>query len=221
MTSAAALVETTVPKLGQPDTIFDLLNFRMSELYSVSGSLVTRMCEGEFGITREEWAFIAMMAALGPQSPTELAAQTTADRSQTARTIRTLTEKKLVLRDAVAGDRRRAIIRLSAAGQAMYRRVFPRVVEVHQAVLAGLSAEEVDVLARCICKMQVSALEAQRPHVGPAGGLSATAAWPGASPAAAVPCSRGRPSRPCDRRSATRCAVPSGGPAPRLPRRCG
>jgi len=128
----------------------------------VSGSLVTRLCEGEFGITREEWAFIAMMAALGPLSPSELATQTTADRSQTSKTLRSLEEKKLIIREPVQHDRRRAIVRLSGSGMAMYRKVFPRVVEIHHAVLAGLTESELEVLARCIWKMQVRALEVDK-----------------------------------------------------------
>lgn len=162
MPSVPPVVQSTIPRLGQPGTIFDLLNFRVSEVYNVSGSLVTRLCEGEFGITREEWAFLAMMAALGPLSPSELATQTTADRSQTSKTLRNLASKKLIHRDPVANDRRRAIVRLSSSGMAMYRKVFPRVVEIHHAVLSGLSEHELEVLARCIWKMQVRVLEVEK-----------------------------------------------------------
>jgi len=160
--AAEVVVETTLPNLGQPSSIFDLLNFRMSEVYNVSGSLVTRLCEGEFGITREEWAFIAMISSLGPLSPSALAAQTTADRSQTSRTLRSLVLKKLVHRDPVASDGRRAVVRLSNAGIALYRKVFPRVVEIHRAVLSQLTGTELKVLARCIWKMQTGALAVQR-----------------------------------------------------------
>jgi DNA-binding MarR family transcriptional regulator len=156
------LVESTVPHLGQPRSIFDLLNFRLSELYGVSGSLVTRMCEGEFGITREEWAFLAMMAALGPLSPSQLAMQTTADRSQISKTLRSLADKQLIHREAVPGDRRRAVVRLSARGEALYGTVFPRVVEIHHAVLGGLEPAERELLACCIQKMQVRALEVEK-----------------------------------------------------------
>lgn len=156
------LVQTTDPDLGQPRTIFDLLNFRVSEVTNVSGSLVTRLCEGEFGITREEWAFLAMLAALGPMSPSDLAAQTNADRAQASKTLSGLAHKKLIDRMSVAQDRRRAIVRLSESGAQLYARVFPRVVEIHHAVLGGLDAQERDMLARCIRKMQLRALEVQK-----------------------------------------------------------
>lgn len=162
MSPEPRLVESTIPAMGQPRTIFDLLNFRVSEFYNVAGSLVTRLCEGEFGITREEWAFLAMMAALGPVSPSDLARQSTADRSQTSKTIRRLTELGLVRRETVPSDRRRAVVALTPAGSAMYRKVFPRVVHIHRELLCTLDAEEQAVLARCILKVQVRALEVER-----------------------------------------------------------
>lgn len=159
MSSGPRLVESTIPALWQPRTIFDLLNFRISEFYNVSGSLVTRLCEGEFGITREEWAFLAILSALGPMSPSALAQQSTADRSQTSKTIRRLVERELIHRETVASDRRRAIVRLSDRGVAMYRKVFPRVVRIHREVLSALDADEQQTLASCILKMQIRVLQ--------------------------------------------------------------
>lgn len=146
-----------VPNLAHPASIFDLLNFRVSEFYGVSGSLVTRMCEGEFGVTREEWQFIAMLAALGSLSPSELAARTTVDRSQGSKTLRGLLAKKLIFRETVPGDGRRARVGLTEDGLAFYARVFPRVVEVHTAMLSALDDAEIAVLARCLRKMQETA----------------------------------------------------------------
>ncbi|MCJ0762487.1 MarR family winged helix-turn-helix transcriptional regulator [Variovorax terrae] len=134
-----------------------MLNFRVSEFYGVSGSLVTRLCEGEFGVTREEWGFIAMLAALGPLSPSDLAAWTSVDRSQGSRTLRGLLDKKLIFRRRVAGDGRRVKVVLSAAGRELYRHGFPQVVKIHRAMLSTLNEEEIATLARCLRKMQEAA----------------------------------------------------------------
>ncbi len=146
------------PNLQHPASIFDLLNFRIAEFYGVSGSLVTRLCEGEFGITREEWQFIAMLAHLGPMAPSELAQRTTVDRSQASRTLRSLSLKKLTYRQTVPEDRRRALVGLREAGRVLYASMFPRAIQVHHAVLASLSAHEVKVLARCLNKIHQRAL---------------------------------------------------------------
>ena len=38
----------------------DLLLYRLSRLLSVAGSMVIKLCEGRFGITRREWRLIAL-----------------------------------------------------------------------------------------------------------------------------------------------------------------
>jgi DNA-binding MarR family transcriptional regulator len=150
------------PNLTCPESIFDLLNFRISELLGISGSLVTRLCEGEFGVTREEWQFVAMLAGLGTLSPAELAARTTVDRSQCSRALRRLQAKQLIHRERVPGDARRARIGLTEGGQALYARVFPRVVQVHAAMLSGLDEAEIEALARCLRKLHEAAETASR-----------------------------------------------------------
>ena len=49
-------------RLAQPAALDDLLLYRLSRLLSVGGSMVIRLCEGRFGITRREWRVIARLA---------------------------------------------------------------------------------------------------------------------------------------------------------------
>lgn len=155
------------PNLVRPASIFDLLNFRISELFGISGSLVTRLCEGELGVTRDEWQLVAMLAELGALSPAELAARTTVDRSQCSKTLRRLQLKQLIYRERVSGDARRARIGLTDAGHALYARGFPRTVEVHAAVLSALDEAEIEVLARCLRKLHEAAEAAARSGLVP------------------------------------------------------
>jgi DNA-binding MarR family transcriptional regulator len=147
------------PDFNHPGSIFDLVNFRMSELMNVSGSLVTRMCEGEFGVTRQEWQFVAMLATMGPTSPSDLAARTTIDRSQGSKTLRALSDKKLVRRESVHYDRRRTLVHLKERGQGLFEAVFPRAAEINRAVLSGLSAAERSLLASLVHRLHLRALE--------------------------------------------------------------
>lgn len=148
--------------LIKPASIFDLLNFRVAEFYGLSGSLVTRMCEGRYGITREAWQFIAMLAALGPMSPSDLATKTTVDRSQVSKTLKGLSSKKLIYRRPVVGDARRVTVGLTGSGQSLYAQIFPKVVEVHHSVLSELSSPEKRSLAACLVKIQTGAARATR-----------------------------------------------------------
>lgn len=153
-----------LPQFDNPQSIFDLLNFRLSELLGISGSLVTRICENEYGITREEWQFVAMLAELNAMSPSDLAARTTVDRSQASKTLRGLMSKGLVERQAVPGDGRRARVLLTQSGVALFEQLFPRVVQVHQEVLQDLSETERDFLARSLSSMQARALAVAQTH---------------------------------------------------------
>jgi DNA-binding MarR family transcriptional regulator len=146
------------PHFEKPGSIFDLVNFRISEFIGVSGALVTRLCESEYGITREEWQFVAMLASLNAMSPSDLAARTTVDRSQASKTLRTLMRKGLVDRLPVPGDGRKARVLLTAQGRHLYGLIFPRVVQFHQEVLRDLSVPDQQALARYLNAMHARAL---------------------------------------------------------------
>ena len=57
------------PALSAPRSIHDLINYQLHLIEAVNASNVTRMCEGEFGITRREWRIVALLSALGPLAP--------------------------------------------------------------------------------------------------------------------------------------------------------
>lgn len=46
---------TDASRLRDPQAASDLLMYRLNKLMAVSGSLVIRLCEGGYGITRREW----------------------------------------------------------------------------------------------------------------------------------------------------------------------
>ena len=153
-----------LPQFENPQSIFDLLNFRLSELLGISGSLVTRICENEYGITREEWQFVAMLAELKVMSPSDLAARTTVDRSQASKTLRALMTKGLVERQPVPGDGRKAKVLLTQAGSDLFAQLFPRVVQVHNEVLQDLEPAQLQALARSLSAMQTRALAVAQTH---------------------------------------------------------
>jgi DNA-binding MarR family transcriptional regulator len=153
-----------LPDFENPQSIFDLLNFQLHEFLGISGSLVTRICENEYGITREEWQFVAMLAELGGVSPSDLAARTTVDRSQASKTLRGLMAKGLVDRQPVPGDGRKARVLLTEAGMHLYRQVSPRVFQVHNEVLQDFNIHEREALARAMHRLRARALAVAQMH---------------------------------------------------------
>jgi DNA-binding MarR family transcriptional regulator len=157
--------EMGAPQLAAPCTILDLLNYQLHVLLSHSTAGVTRMCEQEFGITRHEWGYIGLLAAFGPMAPSDLALRSGMDRSRTSKALMPLLAKGLVSRSSKVGDRRYATVALTPSGRLLYERIFPRVLEVHRVLLAPLSAQEVQGLARTLDKLRPQAVALEMGHI--------------------------------------------------------
>ena len=143
--------------LAQPRTVDDLLNYRLSRLLAASGAMVVRLCEGRYGITRREWRLIALLAAHGAMSPSELAARAHLERARTSRHITELAERQLIRRLAVPGDRRRAEVELTEEGQRLYDELFPLSARFNDEVLSVLAPEELAAFESALAKLTENA----------------------------------------------------------------
>lgn len=139
-----------VMTLMQPGSLDDLLNYRLLKLYALSGAPVIRLLEGRYGIARREWRLIALLASRGPLSPSALADEAQLDRPRTSRAIGTLGAKGLLARVPQPGDHRRALVGLTARGQALVDEVFPQVAAINTAVVSALDAAAVQALDRAL-----------------------------------------------------------------------
>jgi DNA-binding MarR family transcriptional regulator len=128
--------------LDDPHGAKDLLNYRLSRLLASSGAMVVRLCEGRYGITRREWRLVAILAEDGPMSPSELAQQVHLERARVSALITTLATKKLLRREVVPKDARRANVMLTETGKALYDDLLPQSIRFQQELLAVLSAPE-------------------------------------------------------------------------------
>jgi DNA-binding MarR family transcriptional regulator len=139
--------------LDQPRTVDDLLNYRLSRLFAASGAMVIRLCEGRYGITRREWRLIALLAAHGAMSPSELAQRAHLERARTSRHITELTEKRLIRRVRDAEDGRRAEVDLTEEGRRLYDELFPQSVHFNCEVLSVLSPSELAAFETALDKL--------------------------------------------------------------------
>jgi DNA-binding MarR family transcriptional regulator len=118
----------------------DLLLYRLSRLLSVAGSMVIRLCEGRFGITRREWRLIAVLASRGELGSSQLAEHAQLDRARTSKAVGSLVDKQLLSRVTRAGDRRQVLLGLTEAGQALYDELFPLVAKINADLMGALDA---------------------------------------------------------------------------------
>ncbi|MDP3230579.1 MAG: MarR family transcriptional regulator [Acidovorax sp.] len=144
-------------RLTHPEAAHDLLMYRLNRLLAVAGSLVVRLCEGGYGITRREWGLLMVLAQHPGMPPAELAQRLGLDRARTSRAITSLLTKKLLTRDAMPGDRRQAVLSLTAAGQAVHDDLLPQVKTLNQDLLAGLDTAAIQTLDHALADMQKQA----------------------------------------------------------------
>jgi DNA-binding MarR family transcriptional regulator len=133
-------------RLRQLETLVDMPLYRFSRLLAEAGSLVTRLCEGRFGITRREWRLLSYLAAHPNLPPSELAKIAGLDKAQSSRGVASLIDKHFVVRVCDPADRRRASLALTERGGRIHEELLPLIRHINRGLLAGLSDAEVDTL---------------------------------------------------------------------------
>jgi DNA-binding MarR family transcriptional regulator len=144
-------------RLRDPRALGDLLIYRLGRLYATAGAMTLRVCEGEFGIPRREWRLLAVLGEAGELQPSDLATRAELDRARTSRALAGLQAKGLVARQAVASDRRLALVSLTDQGRALHLRMLPRVAAINGAILARLGDSDVAQLDHLLDALQVQA----------------------------------------------------------------
>jgi DNA-binding MarR family transcriptional regulator len=142
---------------AKPRPLDDLLLYRLSRLLAVAGSMVIKLCEGRFGITRREWRLLATLASQGELSSSQLAEHAQLDRARTSKAIGSMVAKGLVSREHPAGDRRQVLLRITARGQALYDELFPLASQINAELLAALDATAIEQLDESLRLLQVCA----------------------------------------------------------------
>ena len=147
------------PRLADPRSLDDVLLYRVSRLLSTAGSMVIRLCEGGFGITRREWRLIALLAQEDGVLSSQLAGRAQLDRARTSRAVTSLVAKKLVKRVTGTADRREVRLTLTDSGRLLYTQLFPLVLQINSELLSVLTPAQLRTLAVSLESLQVQAEE--------------------------------------------------------------
>ena len=120
----------------------ELLNYRLKRLLQVSGAPAIRLCEGRFGVSRFQWRVLAALVEDGPMSPGALTARVAVDRGRVSLGVAALVEKGLIARQQHEGDKRRATLAATPAGEELYRELFPQLAAINRRLASVLTEEE-------------------------------------------------------------------------------
>lgn len=140
--------------LRTPRSLDDLLLYRIWCAARASNSMVTRMVEGGFGITRRELGMLGVLAQVGEVTASRFAERLHLDRASASLALRSLSEKKLVERRQDTDDRRLVHVRLSPSGQQLLDDLLPRLARLNLDLLDGIDATHLEVFLDCLQRLE-------------------------------------------------------------------
>jgi len=138
--------------------------YRLAVLAETVSRSIARVYAERFDLSRDEWRVLAALGENGAMKTQATLLFTTLDKVQVSRAVARLEGRRLVEREADPSDRRSRILRLTAAGRAIYRQIVPLVRAREDYLLAALAAGERKALNRAIDGLlaRARALERQR-----------------------------------------------------------
>jgi len=104
-------------------------------------------------LTHSQFAVLDALYHLGPLSPSDLGQKILKSNANLTTVVDSLEKKQLVARDRSASDRRRIIVQLTASGEELIARVFPRHARIIEEEFSVLSTEEQQQLAQLLKKL--------------------------------------------------------------------
>lgn len=147
--------------MAEPD-LLDLehfLPYRLSVLSNRISQEIARLYARRFGLAVTEWRVLAVLGRHPDLSARELAERTAMDKVAVSRAIASLVQAGRLERETHDNDRRRAVLRLSPAGQAIYADVAPLALAYQRRLLAGLGERERDALQALLTRLEAAAAE--------------------------------------------------------------
>jgi MarR family transcriptional regulator, organic hydroperoxide resistance regulator len=105
------------------------------------------------GLSIAMWRVMAVLAATGGQRQIDLADLTSIDASTLSRLVSRLVRNGIVSRTRSASSNREVAVKLSAKGQALVARLIPMALAYEAEAIAGLSAQDLATLKRCLRRL--------------------------------------------------------------------
>ena len=141
---------------NSPDKILDLdafLPYQLAVLSEAVSRSMSQIYAQRFDLSRDEWRVLAALHNAPPTRTAAVIEQTTLDKVSVSRALRRMEEKALVERMTDPQDARGYLIRLTASGRSLFRKIVPMVQAREQFLLEGLEGAERAALQSGIQKL--------------------------------------------------------------------
>ena len=127
--------------------------YRLAVLSEAVSQSVARVYRERFGLTRDEWRVLAALADCGTVKTARVIEHTTLEKMQVSRAVSRLEEGGLIERQPDPQDGRGWVLRLTAAGRALYKKLVPLVEAREAFLLEALEPQERAVLEAALAKV--------------------------------------------------------------------
>jgi DNA-binding MarR family transcriptional regulator len=132
-------------------------SFRLVEAHALIHRNVTRVYLSGFGLGVPEWRLLALLARRSPLSLREVNARSWMDKGQISRAATLLAERKLLDRQADPQHGKRQVLRITAAGMRLFKKIWPEAQRSQAMLLASLSPAERSALFSGLDKLLAAA----------------------------------------------------------------
>lgn len=95
-----------------------------------------------FGLSREEWRLLFLLADEGPVTSLELSRRSTLDKVQVSRASQRLEDKGFITRDVAPDDRRLRVYACTQQGQDLFAKALPEVEHRSDEILQAMHAKD-------------------------------------------------------------------------------
>jgi DNA-binding MarR family transcriptional regulator len=133
------------------------LPYRLSVASNAVSGLISRAYQDRFGLSVPQWRLICVLAEDGAMTQRQLVARTVMDKVTVSRAAQGLIRRHLVARSEHHADARSHVLALSPQGTRLYAEIAPLALAYEQALIAGLTSDEVDGVKRLLSKLQATA----------------------------------------------------------------
>ena len=137
------------------------LPYRLSVLSNRISDAIAREYSQRFALGVTEWRVMAVLGRYPGLSASQVAQRTAMDKVAVSRAVARLLEAGRLSRSADSGDRRRSLLRLSEAGQAIHDEVEPHAIAFELRQLEGIDASEREALLRLLDRLDELEMRAE------------------------------------------------------------
>ena len=140
---------SSLKQLGNID-LADYLPYLVNRVGTTMAEQFGEETLAPYGLSIAMWRVMVVLASAGSQRQIDLADLTSIEASTLSRIVTRLVQLGLVTRARSASSNREVTVTLSANGSALVARLIPSGKEIEVDAIAGLTAEELTVLKRCL-----------------------------------------------------------------------